>query len=122
MTEGNLIIFVERLAHPRRGWKPEFKLERYPLLDGAITKVGSAQLRSGLFMPAMNARVFNPLLKTFAERLRENGKTPKQVIVAIMRKLLHQIYGILKSGEPYNPEKRGFLNNPKPLQLIAKII
>lgn len=23
------------LAHPRRGWKPEFKLERYPPLDGA---------------------------------------------------------------------------------------
>ncbi len=27
---------------------------------------------------------------------------------AVMRKLLHQIYGILKSGQPYNPEKRGF--------------
>ena len=25
----------ERLAHPRRGGKPEFKLERYPPLDGA---------------------------------------------------------------------------------------
>ena len=80
-----------------------------------ITKVGSANLRSGLFMPAMNARVFNPLLKTFADRLKENGKTPKQIIVAVMRKLLHQIYGILKSGQPYNPEKRGFQINSKPL-------
>lgn len=80
-----------------------------------ITKVGSAHLRSGLFMPAMNARVFNPLLKTFSERLKENGKTPKQIIIAVMRKLIHQIYGILKSGEPYNPEKRGFQFNPKPL-------
>jgi hypothetical protein len=26
---------AERLAHPRRGWKPEFKQERYPPLDGA---------------------------------------------------------------------------------------
>ena len=85
-----------------------------------ITKVGSARLRSGLFLPAMNARVFNPLLKTFADRLKENGKTPKQIIVAVMRKLLHQIFGILKSGEPYNPEKRGFLNNPKPLSYKAK--
>lgn len=75
-----------------------------------ITKVGSANLRRALFMPAMNARVFNPLLKTFGDRLKENGKKPKQIIVAIMRKLLHQIYGILKSREPYNPEKRGFLN------------
>ena len=73
-----------------------------------ITKIGSARLRRGLFMPAMNARNFNPLLKEFAERLKENGKTPKQIIIAIMRKLLHQIYGILKSGEPFNPNKRGF--------------
>lgn len=73
-----------------------------------ITKIGSVQLRRGLFMPAMTARVFNPLLKTFADRLIANGKKPKQVIIAVMRKLLHQIYGILRSGMPYNPEKRGF--------------
>lgn len=53
----------------------------------------------------MNARVFNSLLKTFGDRLKENGKKPKKIIVAIMRKLLHQIYGILKSREPYNPAK-----------------
>ncbi len=73
-----------------------------------ITKIGSIHLRRALYMPAMNARVFNPLLKTFADRLIANGKKPKQVIIAVMRKLLHQIYGILKSGEPYNPEKRGY--------------
>ncbi|MEO0446100.1 MAG: transposase [Verrucomicrobiota bacterium] len=76
-----------------------------------ITKVGSANLRQALFMPAMNARVFNPLLKAFGDRLQENGKTPKQIIIAIMRKLLHQVYGILTSGQPYNPEKRGYLNS-----------
>lgn len=75
-----------------------------------ITKIGSAYLRRALFMPAMNARMFNPLLKSFADRLKENGKKPKQIIIAVMRKLLHQIYGILKSGTPYNPEKRGFCN------------
>jgi transposase len=74
-----------------------------------ITKIGSSYLRRGLFMPAMTARVYNPLLKTFAERLKENGKRPKQIIIAIMRKLIHQIYGIIKSGQPYNPEKRGFV-------------
>lgn len=75
-----------------------------------ITKIGSVHLRRGLFMPAMTARVYNPLLKEFGDRLQANGKTPKQVIIAIMRKLLHQIYGILKSGMPYNPNKRGFKN------------
>ncbi|MFD2257193.1 IS110 family transposase [Luteolibacter algae] len=77
-----------------------------------ITKIGSVRLRRGLFMPAMTARNNNPLLKTFCDRLKENGKKPKQVIIAIMRKkLLHQIYGILKSGLPYNPEKRGFIES-----------
>ena len=78
-----------------------------------ITKIGSANLRRALFMPAMNARVFNPLLKEFGDRLQENGKKKKQIIIAIMRKLIHQIYGILKSREPYNPEKRGFINPTK---------
>lgn len=78
-----------------------------------ITKVGSSNLRRALFMPAMNARVFNPLLKDFGDRLKENGKKPKQIIVAIMRKLLHLIFGILKSGQPFNPEKRGFPNPAK---------
>ena len=61
-----------------------------------------------MFMSAMTARTNNPLLKAFGDRLKENGKKPKQVIITIMRKLLHQIYGILKSGLPYNPDKRGF--------------
>ncbi len=85
-----------------------------------ITKVGSVNLRSGLYMPARSAKLHNPLLKNFADRLEEKGKTSKQITVAVMRKLLHQIYEILKSEEPYNPEKRGFLNHPKPLTHIAK--
>ena len=76
-----------------------------------ITKIGSIHLRRALFMPAMTARVFNPLLKIFADRLVANGKKPKQVIIAVMRKLAHQIYGILKSGQPYNPEKRGYMGS-----------
>jgi len=30
------IFLAERLAHPRRELKPEFKLERYPPLDGGL--------------------------------------------------------------------------------------
>jgi transposase len=80
-----------------------------------ITKVGSNRLRRSLYMPAMAARTYNPLLKEFAQRLSANGKTPKQIIIAVMRKLLHQVYGILKSGQPYNPEKRGFHGHSTPV-------
>lgn len=41
-----------------------------------ITKIGSTHLRRGLFMPAMTARVFNPLLKTFDDRLNAASCSP----------------------------------------------
>ncbi len=75
-----------------------------------ITKIGSSALRRALFMPAMSARTKNPILREFGDRLQKNGKKPKQIIIAIMRKLLHQIYGILKSNQPFNPNKKGFIS------------
>ena len=84
-----------------------------------ITKVGSSALRRALFMPAMTARTQNPLLKEFGDRLQKNGKKPMEVIIAIMRKLLHQIYGILKSNKPFNPNKKGFIIAQKPKEISA---
>ena len=68
-----------------------------------ISRKGRASLRSALFMPALTAKRYNPLLQAFAQRLEANGKLPKQIMVAIMRKLLHLAYGILKSGQPFDP-------------------
>lgn len=68
-----------------------------------ISKVGSSRLRALLYMPAMVAMSCNPIMKTFAMRLEANKKSKKQIIVAIMRKLLHCVFGILKSKQPFNP-------------------
>ena len=68
-----------------------------------ISRQGRASLRSALFMPALTAQRYNPLLHAFAQRLEANGKLPKQIVVAVMRKLLHLAYGILKSGHPFDP-------------------
>jgi len=40
--------------------------------------------------------------ETFGDRLRLNGLAPKAVIGAVMRKLAHFIYGVAKSGEPFD--------------------
>ena len=61
------------------------------------------RLRKALSFPAISASRFNPHLILFAERLKENGLSPKAVIGAVIRKLLHQIYGVLKSRQPYDP-------------------
>ena len=53
-------------------------------------------------MPALVALRYNPILIAMKERLTDAGK-PKMVIVgAAMRKLVHLIYGVLKSGQPFN--------------------
>jgi transposase len=68
-----------------------------------ISKQGSARLRTALYMPALTAIKHNPACRHLNERLEKAHKEGKVRIVAVMRKLLHQIYGVLKSGKPFDP-------------------
>jgi transposase len=68
-----------------------------------LSKLGNARLRRALYFPAVVAMGCNPLLKPFAARLRERGKPPMVVVGAVMRKLLHQAYGVLRHATPFNP-------------------
>jgi transposase len=68
-----------------------------------VSRIGNARLRKALFLPAMVARRWNPLITPFCERLLAKGKAKRQVIGAAMRKLLHLAYGVLKSGRPFDP-------------------
>ena len=69
-----------------------------------LSKRGSARLRSALYFPAIVAQRHNPILRAFAQRLRAAGKEPMVVVAAVMRKLLHLVYGVLKSGHPFDPD------------------
>jgi len=55
-------------------------------------------------MPALSASIHDKNVKAFREVLEGRGKTPLQAIVAVMRKLLHTIHGMLKNKEPYRSE------------------
>ena len=68
-----------------------------------LSKIGNARLRRTLYLPAVVAMRYNPLLKKFAQRLRERSKPPMVIVGAVMRKLLHQAYGVLKHATPFNP-------------------
>lgn len=54
-------------------------------------------------MPALVALRWNPIIQAFAERLRQRGKHKMAIVGAVMRKLLHIVYGVLKSGMPFDP-------------------
>lgn len=72
-----------------------------------LSKTGSSRIRKALYMPALVAKKHNPLIAAFCERLRLAGKTPMAIIGAAMRKLVHIIYGVLKSGKPFDPQHHG---------------
>lgn len=70
----------------------------------SISKMGSRALRKLLYLPAMSAMRYNPIIKEFAERLYKTKENGKIVVVACMRKLLHIIYGVLKKETPFTPD------------------
>jgi transposase len=67
-----------------------------------ICKLGHARLRKILYLPAMTAVRCNPAAQILAERLKGAGKRPKVAIVAVMRKLVHWMFGVLKSGTKFD--------------------
>lgn len=70
-----------------------------------ISRTGSPRLRAGLYMPALVAMTHNPVIRALKQRLRERGKAGKQIVCAAMRKLLHIVYGVLKSNTAFDPNK-----------------
>ena len=68
-----------------------------------LSKTGNSRLRRGLYMCALVAMKWNPVVEAFCARLQERGKPPMKIVGAAMRKLLHIIYGVLKSGKPFCP-------------------
>jgi len=69
-----------------------------------ISKTGNRRLRAALFMPAMVAVRHEPHVRAFYEKLLAKGKKPLQALVAVMRKLLHAIYGMFSKNEDFDGE------------------
>jgi transposase len=68
-----------------------------------LCKIGHARLRKALYMPALVSIQCNPVMIAFYNRLKDKGKNGKVIVCAIMRKLVHVIFGVLKSGKEYDP-------------------
>jgi transposase len=62
---------------------------------------GRASVRCVLYMAALAARRCNPTIRAFAERLAAQGKKPKVIITACMRKLLVILNAMIKQNQPW---------------------
>src|SRR6266568_1071107 len=70
-----------------------------------ISKHGNAHLRRALYMPALVAIRRQPNLRAFYQHLRARGKLKMVALVAVMRKLLHAIYGMFKHRQAFDGSK-----------------
>ncbi len=70
-----------------------------------ISKVGNRHLRRALFMPAIVAVQHEPRIRAFYEKLLANGKKPMQANIAVMRKLLHAIHGMIHHDQDFDGQK-----------------
>lgn len=70
-----------------------------------ISKVGNRHIRRALYMPALTAVRFAPSLRAFYLHLQARGKCKMVALVAVMRKLLHAIFGMFKHDAPFDDSK-----------------
>ena len=65
---------------------------------------GRATVRTALFMGAMSARRYNPVLKAFYERLVAAGKPKLVALIAVARKLITILNAILRDRKRWQPQ------------------
>ncbi len=65
---------------------------------------GRKTVRSALFMAALVAARYNPLLKQFRDRLVAAGKPKLVALIAVARKLLTILNAILRDKRPWQPQ------------------
>ena len=62
---------------------------------------GRPALRTGLYMAALVAARWNPVLRPFYPRLRASGKPAKVALVAVARKLLTILNAMMRDQRPW---------------------
>ena len=75
----------------------------------SLCKIGSARLRKALYLPALSASRCNPFVRALFQRLKDKSKNGMVIACACMKKLVHLMFGVLKTGKPFDP---AYSNHP----------
>ena len=84
-----------------------------------ICKIGNSRIRKALYFPAITAIKHNPILREFSQRLAAKGKHNIAIICAVMRKLLHLAFGVLRSGKAFDPNFCSFGSEKDEISVIS---
>ena len=69
-----------------------------------MSKIGPPQLRAKLYMSALCGKIYNKRMRNIYDEMCLRGKPKMVAIGALMRKLVHWCYGVLKTGTVFNDE------------------
>lgn len=115
-TTSALNLLAELLVLPEdlqpEQWVAQAGLDPRPRESGTsvhkprfISKAGNKYLRAALYMPALVALQHQPNVKAFYQKLVRAGKKKMQAVVAVMRKLLRCLWGMLKHQQDFDGNK-----------------
>lgn len=111
---------VQRFATAKKlasffGLHPKFKISGDGTTGTRMSKEGRKAPRAILYMVAMNAILYNPLIQEVYEHNLAKGKCKMDAMGVCMHKILRIIYGMLKNNQAFDPEidRRNRMNRPK---------
>ena len=72
---------------------------------GHLSKRGSSIAKHALYMSSISCMLHNSELKQLYDTKKSQGKSKKEALIAVSRKLATIIYAIFKYNTPYNPSR-----------------
>lgn len=72
---------------------------------GHLSKRGSPLAKHALYMSAVSCLIHNTQLKQLYDTKRSQGKSKKEALIAVSRKIAVIIYSIVKYNVPYDPNR-----------------
>jgi transposase len=106
-----LILFeieeINRFATAKKlvayfGLNPEYRISGDGKWGNHLSKKGRKMMRARLYMCCLTAANRDPMMKQLYAKYRGMGKDHYFAMGVLMHKMLRVIYGMLKSGKPYD--------------------
>ena len=87
------------------GFFPQIYESGETRIDNRISKRGPKMLRWAFYIASIACLRHNPEMRSLYHKKLSQGKTEKQALICVAKKLAHLCLSMLKSGQTYRPER-----------------
>ena len=100
----NIAAFAPKALAAFAGLSPSEQSSGRSKSASHISRIGSARLRTALYLAALSAKRHNPNLAAFVQRMKAAGKPPKVILIAIARRLLVYAHAVIRTQTPFQQQ------------------